>query len=32
MKAEVMDSVKSKLHSFIAEKTHGKFGANIEYP
>ena len=29
MKAEAMDGIKSKIHTFIAQKTEGKFGANI---
>ena len=32
MKAEYMDQVKTAIHSFIAEKTQGKFGAVIDYP
>lgn len=32
MKAEAMDSIKASIHTFIAKKTEGKFGADIEYP
>lgn len=32
MKAEAMDSIKSKIHTFIAQKTQGRFGADISYP
>ena len=32
MKVEAMDEIKTKIHTFIAQKTEGKFGAVIEYP